>query len=176
MTKVISARDHYRRADRDTLVKVGDIVIQHADAAIGHETADRARHVGAMDRIFSAGQRHRGDAHRISRRAAGNDARHRRLVMLHFSRRRPCGFEILAVDPGGAGPLLAGHAVRYPVGVVKAGKQGAGTPRIDGKYLEPAWSPPAEVKHDKPSMPDVIPGGSPRNPMGVAAMTLAGGE
>jgi lipoprotein-anchoring transpeptidase ErfK/SrfK len=25
-------------------------------------------------------------------------------------------------------------------------------------------------------MPDVIPGGSPRNPMGVAAMTLAGGE
>jgi len=25
-------------------------------------------------------------------------------------------------------------------------------------------------------MPDVIPGGSPRNPMGVAAMTLEGGE
>jgi lipoprotein-anchoring transpeptidase ErfK/SrfK len=69
-----------------------------------------------------------------------------------------------------------GHAVRYPVGVGKVGKQWAGTTRIDGKYLEPAWSPPAEVKHDKPSMPDVIPGGSPRNPMGVAAMTLAGGE
>src|SRR5580704_10102991 len=68
------------------------------------------------------------------------------------------------------------HAVRYPVGVGKAGKQWAGTTRIDGKYLNPAWSPPAEVKHDKPSMPDVIPGGSPRNPMGVAAMTLAGGE
>src|SRR3982075_2318363 len=69
-----------------------------------------------------------------------------------------------------------GHAVRYPVGVGKAGKQWAGTTRIDGKYLEPAWSPPAEVKHDKPSMPDVIPGGSARTPMGVAAMTLAGGE
>ena len=47
---------------------------------------------------------------------------------------------------------------------------------IDGKYLHPAWSPPSEVKRDKPDMPDVIPGGSPRNPMGVAAMTLAGGE
>src|ERR1700716_3283465 len=69
-----------------------------------------------------------------------------------------------------------GHAVRYPVGVGKAGKQWAGTTRIDGKYLQPAYSPPAAVKHDKPSMPDVIPGGSPRNPMGVAAMTLAGGE
>ena len=68
------------------------------------------------------------------------------------------------------------HAVRYPVGVGKSGKQWAGTTQIDGKYRNPAWSPPAEVKRDKPSMPDVIAGGSPRNPMGVAAMTLAGGE
>ena len=68
------------------------------------------------------------------------------------------------------------HAMRYPVGVGKAGKQWAGETRIEGKYLNPAWSPPAEVKHDKPNMPDVIPGGSPWNPMGVAAMTLAGGE
>jgi lipoprotein-anchoring transpeptidase ErfK/SrfK len=74
----------------------------------------------------------------------------------------------LVLDPG--------HAVRYPVGVGRSGKQWAGTTRIDGKYRNPAWSPPAEVKHDKPSMPDVIPGGSPHNPMGVAAMTLAGGE
>jgi lipoprotein-anchoring transpeptidase ErfK/SrfK len=68
------------------------------------------------------------------------------------------------------------HAVRYPVGVGKSGKQWAGVTRIDGKYLNPAWAPPAEVKRDKPSIPDLIPGGSPHNPMGVAAMTLAGGE
>jgi lipoprotein-anchoring transpeptidase ErfK/SrfK len=74
----------------------------------------------------------------------------------------------LVLDPG--------HAVRYPVGVGKSGKQWAGTTRIDGKYRNPAWSPPAEVKRDKPSIPNVIPGGSPHNPMGVAAMTLAGGE
>ena len=72
--------------------------------------------------------------------------------------------------------LETGRAVRYPVGVGKSGKQWAGTTRIDGKYRNPAWSPPAEVKRDKPQIPDVIPGGSPRNPMGVAAMTLAGGE
>ena len=69
-----------------------------------------------------------------------------------------------------------GHAVRYPVGVGKSGKQWAGVTQIDGKYRHPAWSPPTEVRRDKPSMPNVIPGGSPRNPMGVAAMTLAGGE
>src|SRR5258705_4062805 len=72
--------------------------------------------------------------------------------------------------------LDSGRAMRYPVGVGKAGKQWAGTTTIDGKYRNPAWSPPSEVKRDKPNMPDVIPGGSPRNPMGVAAMTLAGGE
>lgn len=72
--------------------------------------------------------------------------------------------------------LGEGHAMRYPVGVGKAGKQWAGTSSIDGKYRYPAWSPPAEVKRDKPSMPDVIPGGSPANPMGVAALTLSGGQ
>lgn len=74
----------------------------------------------------------------------------------------------LVVDPG--------HAMRYPVGVGRAGKQWAGVTRIDGKYRSPAWSPPAEVRRDKPSIASVIPGGSPQNPMGVAAMTLAGGE
>lgn len=69
-----------------------------------------------------------------------------------------------------------GRALRYPVGVGKAGKTWAGATHIDGKYIKPAWSPPAEVKRDKPSLPDVIPGGSPRNPMGAAAMTLAGGQ
>jgi len=72
--------------------------------------------------------------------------------------------------------LEQGLAVRYPVGVGRAGKQWAGTAQIEGKYRNPAWSPPAEVKRDKPSIPDVIPGGSPRNPMGVAAMTLTGGD
>jgi lipoprotein-anchoring transpeptidase ErfK/SrfK len=70
----------------------------------------------------------------------------------------------------------AQHAISYPVGVGKAGKQWQGTSRIDGKYVKPAWSPPAEVRRDKPSLPDVIPGGTPQNPMGVAAMTLAGTE
>jgi lipoprotein-anchoring transpeptidase ErfK/SrfK len=68
------------------------------------------------------------------------------------------------------------RALSYPVGVGRAGKQWAGTSHIDGKYVQPAWSPPAEVKRDKPSLPDVIPGGTPHNPMGAAAMTLAGTE
>ena len=68
-----------------------------------------------------------------------------------------------------------GQAVRYPVGVGRAGKQWSGTAMINGKYLRPAWTPPAEIKHDKPNLPNVIPSGSGRNPMGAAALTLSQG-
>jgi lipoprotein-anchoring transpeptidase ErfK/SrfK len=69
-----------------------------------------------------------------------------------------------------------GRALRYPVGVGKPGKQWFGAARIDGMYRNPAWSPPAVVRRDNPRLPDVIPGGTPGNPMGVAALTLSGGE
>src|SRR5215475_13229290 len=64
-----------------------------------------------------------------------------------------------------------GKAVRYPVGVSRVGKQWTGTAYISSKQLRPAGSPPAEVKRDKPSLPNVIPGGTPGNPMGAAANT-----
>jgi lipoprotein-anchoring transpeptidase ErfK/SrfK len=44
----------------------------------------------------------------------------------------------------------AGQAISYPVGVGKVGKQWSGTSYISGKYTQPAWSPPAEVRRDKP--------------------------
>jgi lipoprotein-anchoring transpeptidase ErfK/SrfK len=65
-----------------------------------------------------------------------------------------------------------GTALRYRVAVGRPGKQWLGEARIDGKYVRPAWAPPAEVKRDNPRLPDVIPGGSPANPMGVRALTL----
>ena len=71
--------------------------------------------------------------------------------------------------------LGSGRAIRYPIGVGRHGMQWSGTVQIDGKYVHPAWSPPASIKRENPRIPDVIPGGSPHNPMGVAAMTLSGG-
>jgi lipoprotein-anchoring transpeptidase ErfK/SrfK len=69
-----------------------------------------------------------------------------------------------------------GRALRYPVGVGKAGKQWAGTTMISGKHYRPDWSPPSDVKRDKPFLPNLILGGSGKNPMGAAALTLAGGQ
>lgn len=68
------------------------------------------------------------------------------------------------------------RAITYPVGVGKAGQQWSGTAYVSGKYIKPAWSPPADIKRANPRLPNVIAGGSPRNPMGAAALTLSGGE
>ena len=68
------------------------------------------------------------------------------------------------------------RAISYPVGVGRAGQQWSGTASISGKYIKPAWSPPADIKRANPKLPNVIEGGSPRNPMGAAALTLSGGE
>jgi lipoprotein-anchoring transpeptidase ErfK/SrfK len=70
--------------------------------------------------------------------------------------------------------VAPGEAIRYPVGVGRAGMQWSGSSTIDAKYVEPAWAPPPEIRQENPKLPLVIPGGSPHNPMGVAAMTLAG--
>jgi lipoprotein-anchoring transpeptidase ErfK/SrfK len=72
--------------------------------------------------------------------------------------------------------LQGGAAIRYPVAVGKAGKAWRGRAQVQGKYVNPSWSPPAEVKHDKPWLPDVIEGGAANNPMGGHALTLSGGE
>jgi lipoprotein-anchoring transpeptidase ErfK/SrfK len=67
-----------------------------------------------------------------------------------------------------------GRALRYTVGVGRAGRQWRGQSSIAAKFLEPNWVPPAAIRADSPNLPAVIPGGSPANPMGAAAMTLAG--
>lgn len=68
-----------------------------------------------------------------------------------------------------------GTAIRYPVGVGRKGMDWSGTVYIDGKYIKPGWSAPASIRKDYRSLPRVIPGGSPHNPMGAAAITLSGG-
>ena len=72
--------------------------------------------------------------------------------------------------------LGRGQALRYTVGVGRAGRQWAGKSFIVGKHIRPNWAPPPEIKRDRPKLPDLIPSGSPANPMGAAALTLAGGE
>ena len=72
--------------------------------------------------------------------------------------------------------LDGGRALRFPVGVGRAGMTWTGNARVEGKFVRPAWAPPASIRAENPRLPEVIPGGSPHNPMGAAALTLRGGE
>ncbi len=68
------------------------------------------------------------------------------------------------------------HALRFPRRR-RPRRQGMDRPgAIEGKYVKPAWSPPHEIRREHPSLPEVIPGGAPNNPMGAAALTMRGGE
>jgi len=64
-----------------------------------------------------------------------------------------------------------GQAIRYPVGVGKAGMAWHGRAYVALKKLHPAWSMPPEFGGGP-----VIPGGSPRNPMGAAVLGLDHGN
>jgi lipoprotein-anchoring transpeptidase ErfK/SrfK len=63
-------------------------------------------------------------------------------------------------------------AIEYPVAVAKPGKEWLGPAHVEGKFVEPAWSPPEIVSRDHPELPRVIQGGAPNNPMGARALTL----
>ena len=65
-----------------------------------------------------------------------------------------------------------GVAISYRVAVPKSGKEWSGYAAVEGKYVNPDWTPPAVVRADHPELPNFIRGGSPHNPMGVRALTL----
>jgi lipoprotein-anchoring transpeptidase ErfK/SrfK len=70
--------------------------------------------------------------------------------------------------------LKGDKAWEFPVGVGKQGWAWFGRAAIEAKYIKPAWQAPPELHRG--SYGPVIEGGSPRNPMGVAALTMRSGE
>jgi len=70
--------------------------------------------------------------------------------------------------------LGRGQAIRYPVGVGKAGMAWHGRAYVALKRLRPAWQAPPEIANG--GYGPVIPGGSPRNPMGAAVLGLDRGN
>ena len=66
--------------------------------------------------------------------------------------------------------LPGNRAMRYTVGVGKAGMQWAGRSRITGKHIKPDFVMPYDLR--RKNTPAVISADSPRNPLGAAALTL----
>jgi lipoprotein-anchoring transpeptidase ErfK/SrfK len=72
--------------------------------------------------------------------------------------------------------LGRGQAIRYPVGVGKAGMAWHGKAWVAQKLLHPSWGPPDDIARDNPNIPRTIPGGAPNNPMGAAVLGLNRGN
>lgn len=66
-----------------------------------------------------------------------------------------------------------GKALRYGVGVGRAGFEWHGTKAIARKAEWPDWRPPAEMLRRRPDLPTYMAGG-PRNPLGARALYLGG--
>src|SRR6266480_2166198 len=77
------AGHNHSGAPADAVVEIEHVRIVHANAAVGDEAADRARIIGAVNRVFpTAAERQGGRPHGIARAAAWNDIRQRGLIVL----------------------------------------------------------------------------------------------
>src|SRR5687768_8727763 len=66
----------------------------------------------------------------------------------------------------------SGSALRYGIGVGRAGFQWKGTHKITAKKENPDWTPPPEMIARQKDVPRHMKGGDPANPLGTHAMYL----
>ena len=67
--------------------------------------------------------------------------------------------------------LGEGSALRYGIGVGRAGFTWGGVKQVSAKREWPDWTPPPQMLRRRPDLPRYMPGG-PENPLGARAMYL----
>ena len=65
-----------------------------------------------------------------------------------------------------------GSAISYPIAIPKGDARWAGSMTISDKRVNPSWTPTADMRAENPKLPAYVPGGHPRNPLGVRALYL----
>ena len=64
------------------------------------------------------------------------------------------------------------RAIAYPIGAPIGKARWSGTTQVTSKRINPMWTPTPEMRRENPTLPAYVPGGHPRNPLGVRAMYL----
>lgn len=65
-----------------------------------------------------------------------------------------------------------GKALSYPIAVPRPQSRWAGVERVSMKRVNPPWTPTPSMRLENPQLPAFVPGGHPRNPLGVRALYL----
>ncbi|MGI9525176.1 MAG: L,D-transpeptidase [Hyphomicrobiaceae bacterium] len=68
--------------------------------------------------------------------------------------------------------IRRGRAISYPIAVPRAESRWQGIQRVTRKRVNPSWTPTPTMLRENPRLPTFVPGGHPRNPMGVRAIYL----
>ncbi|HEY7644793.1 MAG TPA: L,D-transpeptidase [Hyphomicrobiales bacterium] len=67
-----------------------------------------------------------------------------------------------------------GQAISYPIAIPKGEARWSGVLSVSQKRVNPDWTPTADMRRENPKLPAYVPGGHPRNPLGVRALYLGG--
>ena len=65
-----------------------------------------------------------------------------------------------------------GQALSYPIAIPKNEARWSGNMSVSAKKVNPEWTPTADMRRENPKLPAFVPGGHPRNPLGVRALYL----
>lgn len=65
-----------------------------------------------------------------------------------------------------------GQAISYPIAIPKNEARWSGVSYVSQKRVNPDWTPTPEMRRENPKLPAYVPGGHPRNPLGVRALYL----
>ena len=68
--------------------------------------------------------------------------------------------------------VAKGRAISYPIAVPRAQSRWQGVERVSTKRVNPSWTPTPSMRRENPKLPSFVPGGHPRNPLGVRAIYL----
>jgi lipoprotein-anchoring transpeptidase ErfK/SrfK len=65
-----------------------------------------------------------------------------------------------------------GRAISYPIAIPKGEARWSGVSYVSQKRENPSWTPTPQMRRENPKLPAFVPGGDPRNPLGVRALYL----
>lgn len=64
------------------------------------------------------------------------------------------------------------RAIAYPIGAPMGEARWSGVTHISSRRINPTWTPTSDMRRENPTLPAYVPGGHPRNPLGVRALYL----
>lgn len=94
-------------------------------------------------------------------------------VLVHFPEKyKPGNIVVSFGDRRLYHVIKLGRAISYPIAIPRAQSRWQGVQRVTRKRVNPSWTPTAQMRRENPKLPAFVPGGHPKNPMGVRALYL----